>query len=145
MKKIIPFLLIAFLAFSVQTQAQQGKKDVKIVELTSQSFKQKVWNFDSNKSFLRVGNLPVILDFYATWCPPCKKLSPLMQAIQNKYAGKLVIYKIDVDKEPKLASLFKIEAMPTMVFMNSKNQFTSEVGYMDFPELEKLVKQKFKL
>jgi len=138
-------MLIALLVSGLQIQAQSGKQEVKITELSTQTFKQKVWNFDKNKTFIRVGGVPIILDFYATWCRPCKMLSPHMQEIQKKYAGKLIIYKIDVDKEPELAQRFNIEAMPTMVFIGSKTQFTSEVGYRDFAELEKLVKQKFKL
>ena len=104
-----------------------------------QSFKQKVWNFDKDKTFNRLGNLPIILDFHATWCGPCKMLAPHLQAIQNKYKGKLVIYRIDVDKEPLLAQRFSIQAMPTMVFMGGKKSFKSELGYQEYDALEKLV------
>jgi len=143
MKKIIPLILVMLVSFG-QVDAQKSN-DVKIVELTTQTFKQKVWNFDKSVSFKREGNLPIILDFHATWCRPCKMLAPHLQAIQNKYNGKLIIYKIDVDKEPELAQRFKIEAMPTIVFIDSKTKYTSELGYKDYDEFEKIVKQKFKL
>jgi thioredoxin 1 len=121
----------------------QNTADVKIVELNTAGFKQKVWNFDTNKSFNRIGKLPIILDFHATWCRPCKMLAPHLQAIQNKYNGKLIVYKIDVDKEPELARLFKVEAMPTIIFINSKTSYKSELGYKDLNEFETLVKQYF--
>jgi thioredoxin len=117
----------------------QNATNVEIVELNLQGFKQKVWNFDKDKSFTRLGNLPIILDFHATWCKPCKMLAPHLQAIQNKYKGKLIVYKIDVDKEPQLAQRFNVEAMPTVVYIGSKSSFKSELGYMEYDALEKIV------
>jgi len=121
----------------------QTTENVKIIELNTASFKQKVWNFDKNKTFTRVGNIPVILDFHAVWCRPCKMLAPHLQAIQNKYNGKLIVYKIDVDQEPELARRFNVEAMPTIVFVDSKTGYKSELGYRDYDEFEALVKQHF--
>lgn len=141
MKKTFQLLLIA-LIISLGASAQ-NTENVKIVELNSALFKQKVWNFAKNKSFTRVGDQPIILDFHAVWCPPCKRLAPHLQAIQNKYKDKLVVYKIDVDQEPEIARLFKIEAMPTIVFVNSKTNFVSEVGYRDYNEFEALVQKYF--
>lgn len=131
---------IIMLCFIVSTAAMsQNTTKVEILDLNLQSFKQKVWNFDKDKTFNRLGSLPIILDFHATWCGPCKMLAPHLQAIQNKYKGKLVIYRIDVDKEPLLAQRFNIQAMPTMVFMGSKTSFKSELGYQEYDALEKLV------
>lgn len=141
MKKTIQLLLIS-LIMSAGIFAQNAN-NVKIIELNTAAFKQKVWNFDKNKSFTRIGNTPIILDFHATWCRPCKMLAPHLQAIQNKYKGKLIVYKIDVDKEPELARLFKIEAMPTIIFINSKTGYKSELGYKDYDEFESIVKKYF--
>jgi len=141
MKKTIQLLLIS-LIMSAGIFAQNAN-NVKIVELNTAAFKQKVWNFEKNKKFTRIGNTPIILDFHATWCRPCKMLAPHLQAIQNKYKGKLIVYKIDVDKEPELARLFKIEAMPTIIFINSKTGYKSELGYKDYDEFESLVKKYF--
>lgn len=117
----------------------QKQANVDITELNLQSFKQKVWNFDKEKKFNRLGDLPIILDFHATWCGPCKMLAPHLQAIQNKYKGKLIVYKIDVDKSPELAQRFNVQAMPTMVFIGSKSSFKSELGYQEYEALEKMV------
>ena len=141
MKKNIQLLILSLL-MSVGIFAQNAN-NVKIIELTTATFKQKVWNFDKNKSFTRIGNTPIILDFHATWCRPCKMLAPHLQAIQNKYNGKLIVYKIDVDQEPELARLFKVEAMPTIIFINSKTGYKSELGYRDYDEFEGLVKKYF--
>ena len=141
MKKMLQLLLLC-LVISSTTIAQQTT-NLKINELNTQSFKQKVWNFDKNKTFTRIGKLPIILDFHATWCRPCKMLAPHLQAIQNKYNGKLIVYKIDVDQEPELAKLFNVRAMPTIVFMNSKKTYKSELGYKEYDEFESLVKNYF--
>jgi len=141
MKKTAYLLLFSLLvAFSATAQSTAN---VKIEELNTKTFKAKVWDFDKNKSFKRQGKLPIILDFHATWCRPCKMLAPHLQAIQNKYKGKLIVYKIDVDLEPELAKKFKVEAMPTIVFVNSATSFKSELGYRDYAEFEALVKSHF--
>jgi len=141
MKKTAYLMLISIL-LSITSFAQNAE-NVKIEELTTKTFKAKVWNFDKNKAFKREGKLPIILDFHATWCRPCKMLAPHLQAIQNKYNGKLIVYKIDVDQEPELARKFKVEAMPTIVFINKADSYKSELGYRDYDEFEKLVKNYF--
>jgi len=141
MKKILQALLVCLIVSS--SVMAQKSSNVQIIELNSQSFKQKVWNFDKDKSFNRLGSLPIILDFHATWCRPCKMLAPHLQTIQNKYNGKLIVYKIDVDQEPELAKLFKVEAMPTIVFIGNKKSYKSELGYRDYNEFEALVKTHF--
>lgn len=141
MRKITYLLMLAFV-LSITANAQ-STANVKIEELSTKTFKAKVWNFDKNTSFKREGKLPIILDFHATWCRPCKMLAPHLQAIQNKYNGKLIVYKVDVDQEPELARKFKVEAMPTIVFVNSATSFKSELGYRDYAEFETLVKKYF--
>jgi len=107
MKRTIQILMLCFIV-SLTAMAQNATK-VEIVDLNLQGFKQKVWNFDKDKSFNRVGNLPIILDFHATWCGPCKMLAPHLQALQNKYKGKLIVYRIDVDKETPCPLLCLLE------------------------------------
>lgn len=141
MKKTFQIILLA-LVISVGVNAQKTQ-DVSIDELNSATFKQKVWNYSKSTKFSRVGELPIILDFYATWCRPCKMLAPHLQTIQNKYKGKLIVYRIDVDKEPELSKLFKIEAMPTIIFINKKSSYVSELGYRDYNEFEAIVKKNF--
>ncbi|HLP04913.1 MAG TPA: thioredoxin family protein [Paludibacter sp.] len=135
-------IFVLFLMISAKVLAQ-NPANVQIVELNAAAFKQKVWNFDKDKTFKRVGNTPLILDFHATWCRPCKMLAPHLQTIQNKYKGKLTVYKIDVDQEPQIAQRFNVEGMPTLVFIPGKTAWKSEVGYREYNDLEKLVKAYF--
>ncbi len=139
MKKIMKLLILS-LIISTTAAISQNTKNVEIVTLTTQTFKQKVWNFELNKKCTRIGNLPIILDFHATWNRQCKMMVPHLQAIQNKYKNQLIVYRIDVDKEPELAKLFKLEAVPTIVFLDSKTTYKIGLGYKEYNDLEKLVK-----
>jgi len=136
MKRTFQIIMMCFIV-SISAMAQNASK-VEITDLNLQGFKQKVWNFDKDKSFSRLGNLPIILDFHATWYGPCKMLAPHLQALQNKYKGKLVVYRIDVDKEPLLAQRFNVNAMPTIVFIGNKTSFKTELGYQEYDALEKM-------
>ena len=136
MKRAFQIFLLSFIVSSAAMS--QTSNNVEIIDLNLQSFKQKVWNFDKDKTFTRLGNLPIILDFHATWCGPCKMLAPHLQALQNKYKGKLVVYRIDVDKEPLLAQRFNVNAMPTIVFIGNKTSFKTELGYQEYDALEKM-------
>ena len=77
--------------------------------LTYDTFLEKVWNFEKNpQEWVYEGELPCVIDFYADWCKPCKMVAPIMDEMAKTYDGKVKIYKIDVDKEKKLAGVFGI-------------------------------------
>ncbi len=74
-------------------------------------------------------DLPVLLDFWAVWCPPCKMLSPVIQEIADEYEGRAKVGKINVDEEPELAAMFRVENIPTVVVMRDGKMAESAVGY----------------
>ena len=74
-------------------------------------------------------NLPKLWDFWATWCPPCKQLKPTIEALEKEYEGKIEIKSIDVDQNKDLAEKFKVQAIPTLVFLDAKgNELSRLVG-----------------
>ena len=83
-------------------------------------------NFEAE--VLRSG-LPVLLDFWAVWCPPCKMLSPVIQEIADEYEGRAKVGKINVDEEPELVAMFRVENIPTVVVMRDGKMAESAVGY----------------
>ena len=103
-------LIVALIFVSIGAFAQ--------TDITTADFKKYVWDYEQdNQNIVLKSSVPVILDFYATWCRPCKMLAPELKALQKEYEGKLVIYKIDVDKERELARFFGVQAMPTIYFI----------------------------
>lgn len=113
-------------------------------DITTADFKKYVWDFEKDtKNIVLKTNVPVILDFHATWCRPCKMLAPELKALQQKYNGKLVIYKVDVDKEPVLARLFGVQFMPTLYYIPLKGNVKYTQGYMTVDQLMEKVDQVF--
>lgn len=89
-----------------------------IVNLTKGGFLRKVANYEANPTEWKfLGDKPALIDFYASWCGPCKALSPVLDELAKEFDGKIDIYKVNVDNERELASLFRIRSVPTLVFV----------------------------
>ena len=134
------FILTLFcIAFSANIFAQ-GKEETKVINLTYNEFIKKVWNFEkSPETFQYEGKLPCVVDFYATWCGPCRKVSPIMERIAKEYEGMLIVYKIDVDKEPKLASTFSVRSIPTVLFIPKEGQPMKQVGALSEQQYKQII------
>jgi thioredoxin 1 len=72
--------------------------------------------------------LPVVVDFYATWCGPCRQLAPTMDRLADQYAGKIKFVKVNVDESPKLAQQFQVEGIPMLVFLQNGKTAGTSVG-----------------
>jgi len=71
-------------------------------------------------------DLPVVIDFYATWCGPCKMITPIFEELAKEYSGKVKFAKVDIDESPNLASAYKVRGVPTMMFFK-KGQLNSTI------------------
>ena len=71
-----------------------------------------------------------MVDFWASWCGPCKMLSPVVEAIGAQYEGKVLVGKVNVDEEPNLAARFGVMRIPTVVFLKNGREFDRKVGVM---------------
>ncbi len=72
--------------------------------------------------------VPVLVDFYATWCPPCRALAPTLEAIAGEYAGRAKVVKVDVDEAPELAEAFRVESVPTLFIVQDGRAVDGAVG-----------------
>ena len=113
-----------------------------VKHLTTAEFKKEIWDYSANKEWKYLGDKPAIIDLFATWCPPCKKLSPILEEIQKQYGNKIQIYKVDVDKEPELAQLFKASSIPVMIFIPKDGKPFSVVGLRPQEQIEQLISEK---
>ncbi|WP_244833320.1 thioredoxin [Clostridium sp. BJN0001] len=75
-------------------------------------------------------NRVVVIDFFATWCGPCKMLGPVLEDVHKDLAGKVGIYKVDIDKSPDMAAQFQIFSVPTMLIIKDGNIVDKLVGFM---------------
>ncbi|MFA8300118.1 MAG: thioredoxin [Hyphomicrobiales bacterium] len=111
--------------------------------LTYNTFIDKVWDFENSpKEWKYKGKLPAIIDFYADWCGPCKRIAPIMEKIAKEYEGKLVVYKIDTDKQKELASVFQIQSLPSVLFVPVDGQPMMQIGALPEAEYYKVVKEQ---
>ena len=81
------------------------------------------------------GVTPVIIDFYATWCGPCKTLSPMLERLAHEYEGKVKVLKVDVDKNLALAEAARIQSVPTMFFITKDGRIDRQIGLLPYSEL----------
>ncbi|HEY4785134.1 MAG TPA: thioredoxin [Bacteroidales bacterium] len=99
-----------------------------IEHLTSETFKDKVFNYEINKEWKFTGELPALIDFYADWCGPCKIVAPILEELAGEYNGKLNIYKVDTEDQQELASLFGIQSIPSLLFIPKEGQPQMAMG-----------------
>lgn len=142
MKKSI-LIAMAIIAFGLTANAQEKKAESKVKHLTYNEFLKKVWDFEKDpNTFNYKGKLPAIIDFYADWCGPCRRVAPIMERLAEEYDGKLLVYKINTDKERELASAFQVRSIPMVLFVPMEGQPMMSVGAMQEQEYKKVVEEQ---
>lgn len=111
--------------------------------LNKESFKSKIFNFETNNEWKFAGELPTIVDFYADWCGPCKALSPVLEQVAKDYQGKVNIYKVNTESDPELAALFSVRGIPALLFIPKSGMPTMSAGFMPQEKLQKAIKDIF--
>lgn len=102
--------------------AQNEKKDVKgthpqaVAELDAAQFDEQVYDMDT-EGLKYLGDRPAIVDFTASWCGPCQRITPILEELAVEYKDKIVIYKVDIDKERGLAQAFGISSIPAILYI----------------------------
>ena len=120
MKKVLVMVALVMVsvivyAFNDSGESNQGKK-----VMDKDMFLKDVFDYEKSKEWKYKGDKPAIIDLYADWCGPCRQTAPIMKELAKEYAGKIVIYKVNVEKQKELAALFNATSIPLFVFIPMK-------------------------
>jgi thioredoxin 1 len=111
------------------------------IQLTTQGFKEKVFNYETEQDWKYNGELPAIIDFYADWCGPCKIVAPVLEELSKEYDGRLVIYKVNTDVEQELSAVFGIQSIPTILFIGSDGEPMMQPGALPKHVFKKIIEE----
>lgn len=100
------------------------------IQLNEQNFEQEVLRAD----------MPVLVDFWASWCGPCRMLAPVIAEIAEEYAGKVKVGKVNVDEQPNLANRYGIASIPTVMLFKNGEVVNTSLGYRPKNDLETMLK-----
>ena len=145
--KLIKSIMSAFaIVLATTACAGNGGENKKSNEPTKEDHKmeaeflKKVYDFEANPNDWKFeGKRPAIVDFYATWCGPCKALHPVLEELSKEYSGKVDIYQIDVDQEKELAAAFGIRSIPTLLLIPMKEEPRITQGALPKDQLKKAI------
>lgn len=100
------------------------------IELYKETFEQEVLQSD----------IPVLVDFWATWCGPCKMIAPIVKEIADEYDGKILVGKVNVDEEPDLTMQYNVSSIPTLMVFKNGQLVNKAVGYREKDVILKMLK-----
>ena len=142
MKKLL-ITAFALLAFAAGSQAQtnnKNAKNMKTIALTKADFLTKVANYETNPTEWKyLGDKPALVDFYASWCGPCKALAPVLEELAAEYGESIYIYKINTEEEQELAAAFGIRSIPTLLLIPMKEEPRITQGALPKDQLKKAI------
>ena len=111
----------------------------KVIILSEKDFIERITAIDNPKGFQYLGQTPCIVDFYASWCKPCGLLSENLSTLAPEYQGKVIFYKLDIDKAREIAYTFNVQSIPMLLFFKPRGTISSTVGYLSKEELRKAI------
>lgn len=82
---------------------------------------------------------PVLVDFYASWCPPCKRMAPIVDDVAEQFAGKIKVFKVNIDENPGLSQALGIESIPTLVVFKDGKPVQANTGFLPKSELTTMI------
>ncbi|MDR3194577.1 MAG: thioredoxin [Tannerella sp.] len=119
-----------------------GNGKGEVIVMNKADFLSKIYNYEKNSSeWVYEGKRPCIIDFYADWCGPCKRVAPVMKELAAEYKGRIDIYKIDVDSERELASVFGINSIPLILFVPLEGKPQAAAGALPKATIVEQIKE----
>lgn len=109
-------LLVFWLLLAIPLMADD------VVYLTTEQFRERIFDYKNEKDWKFKGDKPCVIDFYTTWCGPCKRLAPIMEEMSQKYCDQVVFYKADTERERELAYVFGISSIPQVLYIPTEGK-----------------------
>lgn len=100
-----------------------------MLQVTNETFTNEVLN----------STIPVVVDFFATWCGPCRMLSPILESVSEDYEDKVKFVKLDVDEAPDIAKDYSVMSIPTLIIIKNGEEVAKTVGALGAEELEEWI------
>jgi thioredoxin 1 len=148
MKRKVLLSLLVSLVFLINCNSEKrGSSETNnngtanVVHLSNDTFKKMVFNYEVNKEWKYEGSVPAIIDFYADWCAPCRQLAPMLEEIAKEYEGKIIVYKVNTDKETLLTQNMGITGLPTLLFVPAKGSPQMSTGLIPKENLVKAINE----
>lgn len=136
-------------ARSVNNQANDQKESAQTenstktnaINIGKEQFKKQIFDYSTQSDWNYLGDKPALIDFYADWCAPCKRLAPILEELAGEYKGQIYIYKVDTEKERELAGAFGIKSIPSLLFIPKDGSPQMATGALPKEELVKLIEE----
>ena len=146
MKKIIICLtaLIALVACGNKTEQNDDKMAVNDETVQSEIVASEEDQGGWAKQTTILSSKPMVVDFFATWCGPCKELAPILEEIEQNHKGEVIFKRVDVDKVADLAREFNVEAIPMLMFITPTGEYQTLVGLQSPEIIEEKISQLLK-
>lgn len=136
---LLTFLAALMLALPAEARDKNEKK-MKTIHLTEAEFLEKVYNYEQNgDELIYLGDKPALVDFYASWCGPCKAIAPILEELAAEYEGQIYIYKVNTEQERKISQVFNIRSIPTLLFIPMEGKPSMAQGAMPKADLQKSI------
>lgn len=117
-------------------------EDMPTVKLSTEKFKQDVFDYTQHKDWKYQGDKPAIIDFYADWCGPCQMVAPVFEELSDEYKDDIIIYKVDTEVERELAGAFGIQSIPSILFIPMEGTPMMSRGAMPKHNLKKVIEEE---
>lgn len=113
-----------------------------VIQLTTEAFKDRIFDYTKEKDWNYKGSVPVVIDFYADWCAPCRMVAKVMEELAVEYGDKLILYKVNTEVEQELAAVFQIQSIPSLLFVPKEGLPMMQLGALQKKEFKKAIDEQ---
>lgn len=139
---IVIFLVVGIISGHIDISPKKANQsNATVVEINQSQFAELIFDFEKGGEWKFSGDKPVVIDFYATWCGPCKRLRPRLEQLASEYGDQIIVYSIDAELAPHLSAYMGVDRFPTVFFVPLEGIPYKSVGLIPLYKLRKGVEK----